>query len=64
LLKPFENPYVDLPNKNLGDILQSIANRKGELLMDGDFLALLGTACGMIGMISFFSKPISIFERD
>jgi len=30
LLEPFENLYVDLPNENLGDILQSIANRKGE----------------------------------
>ena len=32
LLKPLENLYVDLPNENLGDILQSIANRKGEIL--------------------------------
>jgi GTP-binding protein len=32
LLEPLENLYVDLPNENLGDILQSIANRKGEIL--------------------------------
>ncbi len=32
LLEPVENLYVDLPNENLGDILQSIANRKGEIL--------------------------------
>jgi GTP-binding protein len=32
LLEPVENLYVDLPNDNLGDILQSIANRKGEIL--------------------------------
>lgn len=32
LLEPFENLYVDLPNENLGDILQSIANRKGEIV--------------------------------
>ena len=32
LLEPIENLYVDLPNENLGDILQSIANRKGEIL--------------------------------
>src|SRR5207253_1025643 len=31
LLEPLENLYVDLPNENLGDILQSIANRKGEI---------------------------------
>ncbi len=32
LLEPIENLYVDLPNENLGDILHSIANRKGEIL--------------------------------
>ena len=32
LLEPMENLYVDLPNENLGDILQSIANRKGEVV--------------------------------
>jgi GTP-binding protein len=32
LLEPLENLYADLPNENLGDILQSIANRKGEIL--------------------------------
>ena len=32
LLEPIENLYVDLPNENLGDVLQSIANRRGEIL--------------------------------
>jgi GTP-binding protein len=32
LLEPLENLYVDLPDENLGQILQSIANRKGEIL--------------------------------
>src|SRR5437899_2517202 len=32
LLEPLENLYVDLPNENLGDILQSIANRKGDVV--------------------------------
>jgi len=32
LLEPLESLYVDLPNENLGDILQSLANRKGEIL--------------------------------
>jgi GTP-binding protein len=31
-LEPLENLYVDLPNENLGDILQSLANRKGEIV--------------------------------
>src|SRR5262245_56634374 len=32
LLEPLENLYLDLPDENLGAILQSIANRKGEIL--------------------------------
>jgi GTP-binding protein len=31
LLEPLENLYVDLPKENLGAVLQSIANRKGEV---------------------------------
>src|SRR6516162_4172988 len=31
LLEPLENLYVDLPDESLGQILQSIANRKGEI---------------------------------
>jgi len=30
LLEPLENLYVDLPSENLGDVLQRVANRKGE----------------------------------
>ncbi len=32
LLEPLENVYIDLPNENLGDILQSVANRKGAVV--------------------------------
>jgi GTP-binding protein len=31
LLEPLENLYADVPGENLGDVLQSIANRKGEV---------------------------------
>ncbi len=31
LQEPIENLYVDIPNENLGDVLQAIANRKGEV---------------------------------
>ena len=31
LLEPIENLYADVPGENLGDVLQSIANRKGEV---------------------------------
>ena len=32
LLEPLENLYVDVPNENLGDVLQSLADRKGEIV--------------------------------
>src|SRR5204862_788985 len=32
LLEPLENLYADLPDENLGDILQLVANRKGEVV--------------------------------
>jgi GTP-binding protein len=32
LLEPFESLYVDVPNENLGDILQSLAWRKADIL--------------------------------
>jgi GTP-binding protein len=32
LLEPYESLYVDVPNDNLGDILQSLAWRKAEIL--------------------------------
>jgi GTP-binding protein len=32
LLEPLENLYVDVPDENLGDILQLVANRKGEVV--------------------------------
>jgi GTP-binding protein len=32
LLEPVENLYVEVPNENLGDVLQSIAGRKGEIV--------------------------------
>src|SRR3954447_10462393 len=32
LLEPIENLYVEVPNENLGDVMQSIAGRKGEVV--------------------------------
>ncbi len=32
LLEPFENVYVDVPSENLGDVLQSLAARKAEII--------------------------------
>jgi GTP-binding protein len=31
LLEPIENLYIDLPKESLGDVLQSLANRKGDV---------------------------------
>jgi len=59
LLEPFENLYVDLPNENLGDVLQSTANGKGEQLINDDFSVLRG----MIGAISFFKTQFDFWKR-
>ncbi|MDQ3623783.1 MAG: translational GTPase TypA [Verrucomicrobiota bacterium] len=32
LLEPYENVYVDVPSENLGDILQSLASRKADIV--------------------------------
>src|SRR5438876_3928311 len=32
MLEPLENLYVDIPADNLGDVMQSIAARKGEVI--------------------------------
>ena len=32
LLEPMETLYVDVPNENLGDILQSLAGRKADII--------------------------------
>src|SRR5687768_17642887 len=32
LLEPYENLYVDLPQENVGDIMQSLAARKADII--------------------------------
>src|SRR2546430_1809832 len=32
LLEPIENLYVEIPNDNVGDVMQSLAARKGEVV--------------------------------
>jgi GTP-binding protein len=54
LLEPFETLYVDVPNENLGDILQSLAGRKAEIVrMDHQTRSVLVEAViptrGLIG---------------
>jgi GTP-binding protein len=57
LLEPFETLYVDVPNENLGDILQSLAARKADILnMDHQTRTVLVEALiptrGLIGFES------------
>jgi GTP-binding protein len=54
LLEPFETLYVDVPNENLGDILQSLAGRRAEVVnMDHQIKSVLVEAViptrGLIG---------------
>jgi GTP-binding protein len=63
LLEPLENLYVDLPSGNLGDVLQRVASRKGERLINDGFSVLLGTACDMIGAISFFKNHFRFLKE-
>jgi GTP-binding protein len=54
LLEPFEMLYVDVPNENLGDILQSLAGRRAEIVnMDHQTKSVLVEAViptrGLIG---------------
>src|SRR4030095_2772834 len=32
LQEPIENLYIEAPNENLGDVMQSLANRKAEIV--------------------------------
>src|SRR5947207_1174711 len=64
LLEPLENLYVDLPNENLGDILQLVANRKGEVVSMGHHAtrvsieAIIPTR-GLIGFETDLVNPTS-----
>src|SRR5437773_12113929 len=39
LLEPIENLYVDVPEQNLGDVMQALANRRGEVTQVGHHAA-------------------------
>jgi GTP-binding protein len=62
LLEPFETLYVDVPNENLGDILQSLAVRKAEILsMDHQIKTVLVEALiPTRGLIGFESDLVNL----
>ncbi len=62
LLEPFETLYVDVPNENLGDILQSLAGRKADIVsMDHQTNGVLVEAViPTRGLIGFESDLVNL----
>jgi len=62
LLEPYETLYVDVPNENLGDILQSLAGRKADILsMDHQTNSVLVEAViPTRGLIGFESDLVNL----
>ena len=62
LLEPFETLYVDVPNENLGDILQSLAGRKADIMsMDHQTNSVLVEAViPTRGLIGFESDLVNL----
>jgi len=62
LLEPFETLYVDVPNENLGDILQSLAGRKADIAsMDHQTNSVLVEAViPTRGLIGFESDLVNL----
>jgi GTP-binding protein len=62
LLEPYETLYVDVPNENLGDILQSLAGRKADILsMDHQTNSVLVEAVTPTrGLIGFESDLVNL----
>jgi len=59
LLEPLENLYVEVPNENLGDVLQTLAARKGDVVsMDHH------TARVSIGLIGFESDLVNLTRGE
>jgi GTP-binding protein len=62
LLEPYETLYVDVPNENLGDILQSLAGRKADIVsMDHQTNSVLVEAViPTRGLIGFESDLVNL----
>jgi len=62
VLEPFETLYADVPNENLGDILQSLASRKAEIVnMEHQITTVLVEAViPTRGLIGFESDMVNL----
>jgi GTP-binding protein len=62
ILEPFETLYADVPNENLGDILQSLASRKAEIVsMEHQIRTVLVEAViPTRGLIGFESDMVNL----
>jgi GTP-binding protein len=62
VLEPYETLYVDVPNENLGDILQSLAGRKAEIVsMDHQAKSVLvESVIPTRGLIGFESDLVNL----
>jgi GTP-binding protein len=62
LLEPYETLYVDVPNENLGDILQSLAGRKADIVsMDHQTNSVLvESVIPTRGLIGFESDLVNL----
>ena len=66
LLEPLETLYVEVPNENLGDILQSLAGRKGEIV-DMDHHATRVSVEAIVptrGLIGFETDLVNLTRGD
>ena len=62
LLEPFETLYVDVPNDNLGDIFQSLAGRKAEIvnMSHHPHSVLVETVIPTRGLIGFETDLVNL----
>jgi GTP-binding protein len=62
ILEPFETLYVDVPTENLGDILQSLANRKAEIvnMEHQSNTVLVEAVIPMRGLIGFETDMVNL----
>jgi len=61
LLEPYENVYVDVPNENLGDVLQSLAARKADIvnMQHNPHSVLVEAVAPTRGLIGFESDLVN-----
>jgi GTP-binding protein len=66
LLEPIENLYVDVPEDNLGDVMQALANRKGEVthVSHHDGRVSLEAVIPTRGLIGFETELVNLTRGE